>query len=112
MWIRLRHPIPKDEISQIAGLAYISDWRLAPMATAQHVDTIMDDSVMLASLDHAMWFHRRANLDEWLLLEVDSPFASGARGLLQARIYDRQRRLVASIAQEALIRPLQDRKRT
>lgn len=106
IWMRLRSPISSDEMTQAAGLAYISDWRLAPIATMQHVDTVMNDDVMIASLDHAMWFHRPARIDEWLLLEVDSPFAGNGRALLRAQIYDRDRRLVASVAQEALLRPM------
>ena len=106
MWLRLRSPISNDPITQYAGLAYISDWRTAAVATLQHVDTVLNEDVMLASLDHAMWFHRVPRLDEWVLLEVDSPFAAGGRGLLRAQIYDRKLKLVASLAQEALIRPM------
>lgn len=106
MWLRLRSPIPTDPTTQYAGLAYISDWRTGAVATLQHVDAALNEDVMLASLDHAMWFHRVPRLDEWLLLEVDSPFAAGGRGLLRAQIYDRERKLIASLAQEALIRPV------
>jgi acyl-CoA thioesterase II len=70
------------------------------------VDAALNEDVMLASLDHAMWFHRVPRLEEWLLLEVDSPCAAGGRGLLRAQIYDRQLKLVASLVQEALIRPV------
>lgn len=106
MWLRLRSPISTDPTTQYAGLAYISDWRTAAVATHQHVDTALNEDVMLASLDHAMWFHRVPRIEEWLLLEVDSPFAAGGRGLLRAQIYDRKLKLVASLAQEALIRPV------
>jgi acyl-CoA thioesterase-2 len=61
---------------------------------------------MMASLDHAMWFHRPCRADEWLLVDAVSPFAGGARGLTRGQIFDRQRRLIASVAQEGLVRPL------
>jgi acyl-CoA thioesterase-2 len=105
-WIRVLSAISGDEITQMAGLAYLSDWGLAAVATQQHVITGMNSDVMLASLDHALWFHRPARLDDWLLVEADSPFAAGGRGLLRGHIYDRNRKLVASVAQEALIRPV------
>lgn len=106
-WIRVLSAISGDEITQMAGLAYLSDWGLAAVATQQHVITGMHSDVMLASLDHALWFHHPARLDDWLLIEVDSPFASGGRGLIRGQIYNRQRKLVASVSQEALIRPVQ-----
>ena len=61
-------------------------------------------NVQLASLDHAMWFHRHAPIDDWLLYDCDSPSASGARGLARGQVYSRDGRLVASTAQEGLIR--------
>jgi acyl-CoA thioesterase II len=104
-WIRVLSAISEDALTQMAGLAYLSDWGLAPVATLKHVESGLN-SVMIASLDHAMWFHHPCHLDDWLLVDADSPFASGGRGLLRAQIYDRQRKLVASVSQEALIRPL------
>lgn len=108
-WIRVLSAVSGDEVTQMAGLAYLSDWGLAAVATQQHVMTGMNSDVMLASLDHALWFHHPARLDDWLLVEVDSPFATGGRGLLRGQIYDRQRKLVASVSQEALIRPVKPR---
>jgi acyl-CoA thioesterase II len=105
-WIRVLSAISGDALTQLAGLAYLSDWGLAPVATLEHVDSGLNSEVMLASLDHAMWFHHPAHLDDWLLVEADSPFASGGRGLLRGQIYDRQRKLIASVSQEALIRPM------
>ena len=64
--------------------------------------------MQVASLDHAMWFHRPLRVDEWLLYDMESPSASGARGLVRGRIFDRQGRLVATVAQEGLMR---DRRR-
>ena len=64
-------------------------------------------SIMMASLDHAMWFHRPFRADEWLLYAQDTPSTSGGRGLARGSIYTRDGRLVASVVQEGLIRPLQ-----
>ena len=63
----------------------------------------------MASLDHAMWFHRPCRADDWVLVDAISPFAGGARGFTRAQIFDRERRLVASVAQEGLVRPLGER---
>jgi len=62
----------------------------------------------MASLDHAMWFHRPARADEWVLVDTLSPFAGGARGFTRGQIFDRNRRLIASVAQEGLVRPIND----
>jgi acyl-CoA thioesterase II len=63
--------------------------------------------VMVASLDHAMWFHRPPRADEWILVDAVSPFAGGARGLTRAELFSRDRRLIASVAQEGLMRLLE-----
>jgi acyl-CoA thioesterase-2 len=72
-----------------------------------HTVSMMSGQVMMASLDHAMWFHRPCRADDWVLIDAVSPFAGGARGLTRAQIFDRERRLVASVAQEGLVRPLE-----
>jgi acyl-CoA thioesterase-2 len=113
-WIKSLSDLPNDELIQTSALAYLSDYFLTPMTTIQHTVSLMGEPVMMASLDHAMWFHRPARADEWLLVDVVSPFAGGARALARGQIWSRDRRLVASVAQEGLVRPVQtkDSRRT
>jgi acyl-CoA thioesterase-2 len=85
-------------------LAYLSDWSLLDTATLPHTVSFLQHNMQMASLDHAMWFHRPFRADEWLLYVQDSPSASGARGLNRGLIYTRDGLLVASAAQEGLIR--------
>lgn len=106
-WIRSSSALPEDALTQQAAVAYLSDYFLVSTVLLQHTSSIMSAQVMMASLDHAMWFHRPCRADDWLLVDALSPFAAGARGLVRAQIYDRSRRLVASVAQEGLIRPLE-----
>jgi acyl-CoA thioesterase-2 len=70
----------------------------------KHTVSMLSLPVMVASLDHAMWFHRPCRADDWVLVDAMSPFAGGARGFTRGQMYDRQRRLVASVAQEGLVR--------
>lgn len=106
-WIKSTSPLPDDALTQQCGLAYLSDYFLTPTVVLQHTVSMMSGQVMMASLDHAMWFHRPCRADEWLLVDAVSPFAGGARGLTRAQIFNRERRLVASVAQEGLVRPLE-----
>jgi acyl-CoA thioesterase-2 len=106
-WIKSASPLPDDPLTQQAALAYLSDYFLVSTVLLQHPGSIMSTQVMMASLDHAMWFHRPCRADEWVLVDAVSPFAGGARGLTRAQIYDRGRRLVASVAQEGLVRPVE-----
>lgn len=106
-WIKSSSPLPDDALTQQCGLAYLSDYFLTPTVVLQHTVSMMLGQVMMASLDHAMWFHRPCRADEWLLVDAVSPFAGGARGLTRAQIFNRERRLVASVAQEGLVRPLE-----
>lgn len=87
-------------------LAYASDFHLLGTATFPHGISYYQPNVQMASLDHAMWFHRSFRADDWLLYSLDSPSAQGARGLARGLIYDRAGRLVASTSQEGLIRVL------
>lgn len=87
-------------------LAYASDFHLLGTATFPHGISYYQPNVQMASLDHAMWFHRSFRTDDWLLYSLDSPSAQGARGLARGLIYDRSGRLVASTSQEGLIRVL------
>ena len=105
-WIKSGQPLADDELTQTAALAYLSDYFLTSTTLLEHSTSLWAARVMSASLDHAMWFHRPCRVDEWILVDAVSPFAGGARGLARGQLFDRQRRLVASVAQEGLIRPL------
>jgi acyl-CoA thioesterase-2 len=85
-------------------LAYASDLMLLDAALIPHGRTVFDRKLMAASLDHALWFHRPFKADEWLLYAQDSPSAAGARGFARGLIFTRNGTLVASVAQEGLLR--------
>ena len=87
-----------------AMLAYASDFHLIVTSSFPHGFSFLQSNVQIASLDHAMWFHRPFRVDEWLLYSCDSPTAQGGRGLARGQFFDRAGRLVASTAQEGLIR--------
>jgi acyl-CoA thioesterase-2 len=104
LWFRLRGEVPDDQGLHRALLAYASDFHLVGTATLPHGLSLLDGRLLVASLDHAMWFHRDLSVTDWLLYACDSPSTSGSRGLARGLIYDRQGRLVASTAQEGMIR--------
>ena len=85
-------------------LAYASDFHLLGTATWPHGISYYQPNVQMASLDHALWFHRPFRVDEWLLYAMDSPTAQGSRGMARGMIYARDGKLVASTAQEGLVR--------
>lgn len=103
-WLRARAPLPDDPLIHQALLAYASDFSLIGVAMRPHAMTFMQPGVRAVSLDHAMWFHRDFRFDDWLLYDTDSPSAAGARGFCRGRLFSRDGRLVASVAQEGLIR--------
>jgi acyl-CoA thioesterase-2 len=104
VWFRLVDRIGDDPSLHRAMLAYASDFHLIGTATLPHGISYLHGNVQMASLDHALWFHRPFRVDEWLLYSCDSPSAQGARGLARGMIYATDGRLVASTAQEGLIR--------
>jgi acyl-CoA thioesterase-2 len=104
VWMKTRERLPDDPRIHQCALAYLSDWSLLDTATLPHAISFLQDNVQMASLDHAMWFHRRFRADEWLLYVQDSPSASGARGFNRGLIYDQSGALVASSTQEGLMR--------
>jgi acyl-CoA thioesterase-2 len=104
IWLKTRGVLPDDPGTHRALLAFVSDMSLLDTALLPHGKSLFAD-VQVASLDHAMWFHRPFRADEWLLYSQDSPSASGARGFNRGAIYRRDGTLVASVAQEGLIRP-------
>ena len=104
VWLRANGALSDDPHIHRAVLAYASDFTLLDTALIAHGKLLFDRDLQLASLDHAMWFHRPFRADDWLLYAQDSPSASGARGYCRGAIYDRQGRLVASTTQEGLMR--------
>ncbi|MEQ8480828.1 MAG: acyl-CoA thioesterase II [Hoeflea sp.] len=104
VWIRATGPVPDDRIIQAAILAYLSDMTLLDTALFAHGRSVFDRNLQVASLDHAMWFHRPTKLDDWLLYSMDSPNSNGARGFTRGSLYQRDGRLIASVVQEGLIR--------
>ena len=104
IWLKANGTLPDDPSLHQAVLAYASDFTLLDTALIAHGKLMFDRDIQLASLDHAMWFHRPFRADDWLLYVQDSPSAYGARGFCRGAIYDRQDRLVASTVQEGLMR--------
>jgi len=110
VWFKLSERIGDSPELHRAMLAYASDFHLIGTATFPHGISYYQPNVLMASLDHAMWFHRPFRVDEWLLYSCDSPTAQGARGLARGMIYDAKGTLVASTTQEGLMRiqPVKD----
>ncbi|MDH3647243.1 MAG: acyl-CoA thioesterase II [Gammaproteobacteria bacterium] len=104
IWFRTVAKLPDEETLHKTLLAYVSDYGLVGTATMPHGISFIEGNVQVASLDHAMWFHRDARVDDWLLYDCDSPSASAARGLARGAIFSRDGRLIASTAQEGLVR--------
>lgn len=104
VWIRLAGPVPDDRALQSVLLAYLSDMTLLDTSTFAHGRGLFDPDIQAASLDHSMWFHRQHPLDGWLLYAQDSPSSSGSRGFSRGTLYARDGTLIASVAQEGLIR--------
>ncbi len=104
MWVRAQGRLPDETLSHQAVLAYASDYGLLATALLPHALSIRTPGLQVATLDHAVWFHRPFRADEWLLIAMDSPAAYGARGFARASVFTRDGRLVASLAQEGLTR--------
>ncbi len=104
MWYRAVDQLPDDPALHRYLLAYASDFSFLGTAMDPHGVSFMQPKMQVASLDHVMWFHRPFRFDAWLRYVVDSPSASGGRGLVRGQFFDRAGRLVASAAQEGLIR--------
>lgn len=104
IWIKTAAKLPDDPALHTCALAYASDYSLLDAVTARHGRAPFDRRMMLISLDHAMWFHRRFRADEWLLYVHDSPSAQSGRGLTRGLIFKPDGTLVASVAQEGAVR--------
>ncbi|MBL4688875.1 MAG: acyl-CoA thioesterase II [Nannocystaceae bacterium] len=104
VWYRTNGKLPDDPAVHRHLLAYASDFNFLGTAMQPHGVSWLSPGMQVASLDHAMWFHRPFRLDDWILYDVDSPSASGARGLVRGRFFTRDGVLVASTVQEGLMR--------
>jgi acyl-CoA thioesterase-2 len=107
MWFRAVAKLPDDEPLHRCLLAYASDFHLLDTAMMPHALSLTSPQVLIASIDHAMWFHRDVRVDDWLLYSTDSPSASGSRGFARGSVFSRDGRLVASTSQEGLVRVIQ-----
>lgn len=104
MWLKSTSELPDDPVLHQAILAYASDYTLLDTALIPHDRLMFDPHMMMASLDHAIWFHRSAKIDDWVLYTQDSPSTQNSRGLCRGALYSRAGELIASTAQEGLIR--------
>jgi len=104
VWFRVVERLPDEPILHQAILAYASDYGFLPTALRPHKVSFRDPRLIIASLDHSIWMHRPFRTDDWLLYVNDSPSAAGARGFVQGQVFMRDGTLVASVAQEGLIR--------
>jgi acyl-CoA thioesterase-2 len=104
VWIKANGTLPDEPSLHQCMLAYASDFTLLDTALIAHGKLLFDSDIQLASLDHALWYHRPFRADEWLLYTQDSPNANGARGLCRGSVFSQDGRLIATVAQEGLIR--------
>ena len=106
-WVRANGPLPDAPLLHTCVLAYASDFSLLTTALRPHGISWLTPGLAVASIDHALWFHRPFRIDDWLLYVMDSPTAQGGRGLSRGLFFDRGGRLVASVIQENLMRRLE-----
>lgn len=107
IWIKAKGELPDDPRFHQVALAYASDYHLLSTALIPHQADVDFSALFIASLDHSLWFHRPLRLDDWLLYVMDSPHASNERGFTRGSIYNRTGQMVASAAQEGLLRTVQ-----
>ncbi len=104
VWMRAKGNMPVDPGINKYLLGYASDYNFLPTAVHPHGKSVWSKNFQIATIDHAMWFHRPFNFNDWLLYDIDSPSASGGRGLVRGKIFNQAGELVASTAQEGMIR--------
>lgn len=104
IWIKALGSLPDTDRMHQVALAYVSDYNLLATALLPHRKALSNNRVFLASLDHAMWFHQPFRMDDWMLYSIESPSAGSARGFSRGSLFTRDGRLVASVAQEGLMR--------
>ncbi len=107
VWMRADGVLPDDPVLHTCVMTYASDMTLLDTTLFPHGRSFVENDVMMASLDHAMWFHRPFRADEWLLYAQDTPSASGGRGIARGLFFRQDGQLAASVVQEGLIRPLE-----
>ncbi|MEQ4497825.1 acyl-CoA thioesterase [Nocardioides kribbensis] len=107
LWLRVREQLPEDPFLHVAAFTYLSDMSLMGAALSPHGLRLGSRGTLVASLDHAVWFHRPFRADQWWLYDQVSPAAQGGRGLVNAQVFTPDGTLVASVAQEALLRPVE-----
>ncbi|QBF83984.1 acyl-CoA thioesterase II [Shewanella maritima] len=104
VWVRANGNIPSDHSIQESLLSYVSDFNFLVTAAQPHGVSFLTPGMKMATIDHAMWFHRPFNLDDWLLYSIESTNATGGRGFVKGQFFDQQGNLVASATQEGLMR--------
>lgn len=104
IWFKTTDRLPDDPDLHRSLLAYATDFNLIGTALRPHARSWFSNDMIVASIDHAVWFHRAARVDEWLLYCMESPTSQGARGMTRGQIFSRDGRFVASVAQEGLMR--------
>jgi acyl-CoA thioesterase-2 len=106
VWMRVKEPLKEDLNLNQSLLAYASDYYFLMTAVQPHRKNVVNKSLQVASIDHALWFHRRFNFNEWILYCMESPVAGGARGLVRGQLFNEKGELIASAVQEGLIRQI------
>lgn len=104
VWFRINGEMQNNPLLNRCVLAYASDYNLLPTVTRAHGKDLAEEEIIMASLDHSMWFHRDFDINQWFLYVIDSPSAANARGFTQAKIFGENGDLIASVAQEGLLR--------
>ena len=104
VWIKANGAMPDDPRIHKYLLAYASDFNFLPTALQPHGASFAQPDIQMATIDHSMWFHKDFRLDDWILYAIDSPVACGARGLVRGQFFTRDGVLVASTAQEGVMR--------
>lgn len=104
IWFKANGAVPEGERIHRRLLAYATDYNLLGSAVLPHRDQVSYKDLMMASLDHALWIHGQVKMDDWLLFQLTSPWAGGSRGFAQGSIFDQSGKLIASLAQEGLMR--------
>ena len=101
-WVRITEELPHDPLTQACALTYLSDLTMVPTALSPHVE--IRSTLQVASIDHAVWFHRAIDVNQWLEFAQDTPTAGGGHGMTRGLFYDQSGALVASVVQESLMR--------
>lgn len=104
MWIKANGVVPEESWLHYALLGYAADVNFLPVALQRHGKGFLEEDMQVATIDHSMWFHRPIDMNQWLLYDITSPSASNNRGFVRGSFYTRQGELVASTAQEGIIR--------